>query len=312
MSCEKKSKLSEKAKIMKIKKPEGFKFIPTVLSHGWYELPPFKFDVNTGVLERVIQLKTGKIVDLRIYEDLNYINIEIASLNPVSEVESAEVISTIQIILNLSQDLTAFYASLTNEHKWIIDHRLGRLLISPTVWEDVVKTILTTNTTWNITVAMSQRLTLIGEKSKEGKVCFPTPQKVASMDLATLNSIIRAGYRAEYIHTLANTICEEKINIELWRQPGIPTNELYKHIKSIKGVGDYAAGSILKLLGRFDQIGIDSACRTVFQENLNNGIKATDNEIQNYYEKFGRWRGLVSWFDIMQVNLDKVLTLNNS
>jgi hypothetical protein len=41
--------------------------------------------------------------------------------------------------------------------------RAGRLLVSPTVWEDLAKTLLTTNTTWGATVQMCRRLLTLGE-----------------------------------------------------------------------------------------------------------------------------------------------------
>jgi hypothetical protein len=75
-------------------------------------------------------------------------------------------------------------------------------------------------------------------------------------------------------------------------------------VKSLKGFGDYAAGSILKLLGHFDRLATDTECRAAYIR-INNGIPAADDkEIAAYYEKFGQWRGLIQWMDVMQGTLD--------
>src|SRR5205807_958217 len=75
----------------------------------------------------------------------------------------------------------------------------------------------------------------------------------------------------------------------------------------VKGFGDYAAGNMLLLLGKFDRLGIDTSCREMFREQLNGGNKAPDDEIRSYYEPFGIWRGLVMAMDVMKTNLTKHL-----
>jgi 3-methyladenine DNA glycosylase/8-oxoguanine DNA glycosylase len=91
-----------------------------------------------------------------------------------------------------------------------------------------------------------------------------------------------------------------ELDVESWRDPGLSSDELFKRVKALKGFGDYAAGSILKLLGHFDRLSTDTACRAVYKE-INNGVPAAnDKEISAYYEPFGKWRGLVQWMDVMQ------------
>jgi 3-methyladenine DNA glycosylase/8-oxoguanine DNA glycosylase len=179
----------------------------------------------------------------------------------------------------------------------------GRLLISPTVWEDLAKTLLTTNTTWNVTVQMCRRLATLGDHYDGGGNCFPAPQQIASLTLKDLTDQVRAGYRSAYLYELATAIAEGKISVEEWRNTELTTEELYRRISSLKGFGDYASGSMLKLLGRFDRLGIDTSCREVFKVQLNGGKNASDDEIRAYYEPFGDWRGLVMWMDVMKVNL---------
>ncbi|MEP6987358.1 MAG: hypothetical protein ABI970_17265, partial [Chloroflexota bacterium] len=80
-------------------------------------------------------------------------------------------------------------------------------------------------------------------------------------------------------------------------------------VKALKGFGDYAAGSMLKLLGHFDRLATDSVCRAVYKDSINKGAAAVDDkEIAAYYQPFGQWRGLVQWMDVIEIYLksDKV------
>ncbi len=121
-----------------------------------------------------------------------------------------------------------------------------------------------------------------------------------------LSDTVRAGYRSAYLHELATRIADGSLPVESWRNSESPSEELYRAIRSIKGFGDYAAGTMLRLLGRFDRLGIDTSCRKSFRAQTNNAA-ASDADIRRYYEAFGPWRGLVMWMDVMRPYLQKHL-----
>ena len=93
------------------------------------------------------------------------------------------------------------------------------------------------------------------------------------------------------------TLQAESLAVEEWRTSDEPTEELFKRVRSVKGVGPYAAGNILKLLGRYDYLGLDSWCRGKFYELFKKGRKVKDSTIEKYYAPFGKWRGLFLWMD---------------
>jgi len=78
----------------------------------------------------------------------------------------------------------------------------------------------------------------------------------------------------------------------------LPTAELTKEIKGVKGVGPYAAENLLKLLGRYDGLALDSWTRAKFFQVRNKGKKTTDKRIARYYSRFNEWRGLALWCDV--------------
>ena len=194
-----------------------------------------------------------------------------------------------------------FYTAI-REHKgydFIEAERLGRIMVSPTVWEDLAKTLMTTNTTWSQTIAMVGRLCQLGDAYPDGGHAFPTPQQVASISLNDLSHHIRAGYRASYLSELAQGIVSGAVAVESWYERKIPSDDLYKAVKSLKGFGDYSAGTMLRLLGHFDRLAIDTACRATYKF-VTGSQTATDREIRDYYEPFGEWRGLAMWMDVLR------------
>ena len=55
--------------------------------------------------------------------------------------------------------------------------------------------------------------------------------------------------------------------------------DLMKEMKSVKGVGNYAAENLLKLIGRYDGLALDSWTRAQFAKAHNSGRVASDKKI---------------------------------
>ena len=91
-----------------------------------------------------------------------------------------------------------------------------------------------------------------------------------------------------------------KLNPEEWLETDLPTKELKKEMKKIKGVGDYAAENLLKLVGRYDGLALDSWVRAQFYKKHNDGQICDDKTIGKFYERFNSWSGLVIWCDVTE------------
>ena len=293
--------------------PPDFRFLPTVFSHGWCDLLPFSFDESTRMLGRLHKLRDGLIVHVTVtmYEKTDDLTVTVhekaddltvTTDTTITPEQQAEIGALVGRCLSFDHDLTPFYdlVRALPEYSWIERARAGRMLVSPTVWEDLAKTLLTTNTTWAMTKGMVSRLVTLGDEAADEAHCFPTPEQIAALDPEALNREVRAGYRSTYLHTLAVAVAEGRLDVEAWRDPSLSSAEVYKALKQIKGFGDYAAGALMRLLGRFDQLGLDSVCRTMYAKRFNDGNPASDREIAAYYERFGDWRGLAVWMDVMR------------
>lgn len=284
---------------------DTFNFRATVESHGWFQLPPYQYHPEHGVLSRVHRLPDNRVVRLHIEQSGSTSResfLLVQTEGDVFPTDHATIDAVVRRILCMDWDMREFYA-LTNTlpgYAWVEQHKAGRLLRSPTVWEDLVKTLLTTNTTWSQTIGMVKRLaTALGTESAFGHV-FPLPEQVAEFDVATLTARVNCGYRGAYLHSLASQIVNGEINVERWYDSSIDSQELYRQIKSLKGFGDYAVASVMRLLGHHDTISLDSVCRDMYTKKYNGGEKAVDVAIREHYAPYGKWRGLVMWMDVIE------------
>lgn len=302
--------------VLTIECPPSFRFRSTLLSHGWIELAPFSHDEEYARLRRIESLPDGRIVRLAFTADMAgaggvsrgerlHVHIEEtlehgsgaakhAANAPLSLPVRTHLQEVARRIFNLEMDLEPFYVLLANvpRYAWVLAHRAGRLLRAPAVWEDLAKTLLTTNTTWAMTRQMTQRLNELGPTG-----AFPSPGTVAELSLDMFSDHVRAGYRNAYLHELACRIAEQKIDVEGWVYTDMPSAELFAEIRSLSGFGPYAAGAVMKLLGRFDYLALDSSARSMFARKFGGG---TDTDIRRHYAPYGSWQGLAVWMDIMQ------------
>jgi len=290
---------------IKISTPPNFNFKRTIVSHGWYGLLPFSLDSQNWTLTRVIEV--GPKPPVTIVMSGRKRHVRVITSRPLNQNETAKVMRDARHILRLDDDLQSFYNTTVAEPEfaWIATQGAGRLLRSPTVFEDLVKMICTTNCSWALTVKMVTGLVEnLGRESDDGRRSFPTPAALATMPLKFFVDKVRAGYRAPYLKELAGRVASGELNVEEWLTSPLSTAELTKEIKGVKGVGNYAAENLLKLLGRYDGLALDSWTRARFFQIRNSGRKANDKKIARYYSRFKEWRGLAIWCDVTRDWLD--------
>jgi N-glycosylase/DNA lyase len=228
-------------------------------------------------------------------------HVAVTTSRRLNKTETARVFRDARHILRLDDDLAPFYLATAADpdFEWIGKQGAGRMLRSPTVFEDLVKMICTTNCSWSLTEKMVTGLVEnLGRESDDGRKSFPTAEAMASMPVKFYVDEVRSGYRAPYLKELADRVASGELNVETWLATDVPTADLVKQIKGVKGAGNYAAENLLKLLGRYDGLALDSWTRAKFFKVRNNGRKANDKKIERYYSRFKEWRGLALWCDV--------------
>ena len=286
------------------KTPVDFNFRRTVLSHGWCALPPFEFDKSTWTLIRVLD-GHSRPVTVKISGTAD--EMKVRASRRLGQRATEKVVRDVRHMFRLDDDLRDFYRTTTAEPEfaWIATEGAGRLLRSPTVFEDLVKMICTTNCSWSLTEKMVGALVNeLGEESDDGRKSFPKAEALARKPVKFFRNKIRAGYRAPYLKELAQRVASGTLNVESWLINEAPLTDLIKEMKSVKGVGNYAAENLLKLIGRYDGLALDSWTRAQFARARNNGRAASDKKIARFYARFDSWRGLALWCDMTRHWLD--------
>src|SRR5581483_10896057 len=122
--------------------------------------------------------------------------------------------------------------------------------------------------------------------------------QMAAMPLSFFKDELSAGYRAPYLKELSDKVASGELNVEDWLHSDLSAPELKKAMKKVKGVGDYVAENMLKLVGRYHGLALDSWVRAKFAELHNKKKPASDKKIQKHYSRFGDWCGLILWCDV--------------
>lgn len=275
-----------------------FSFTNLIRSHGWVQLLPFESQEPYNHLTYILELSSGVVCEVRMQG--NHSGVSIAVLGQINIKEQQELEEKAAWMLDLDLDLGEFYQVARSEPKLAHAERdgRGRILRSATIFEDVVKTILTTNTAWSGTKRMVQALV---EKygaslpSDPAKKAFPSPERLAESDVQSLREQVKLGYRAPYILELSQRQASGELDLEALKSSDLPTPELRKQLLALKGVGDYAAANLLMLLGRYDYIPVDSWAMMMVSREWYGGDPVTRKEVDAAFERWGGWRGLAFW-----------------
>eukprot|EP00951_Prasinocladus_malaysianus_P002986 scaffold21361_cov52-Prasinocladus_malaysianus.AAC.1 len=132
------------------------------------------------------------------------INIEIRSRGPLLPGVQTCACLSVRRMLRLDQDLEAWFSC----HALAKQRGFGRTYRSPTVFEDMVKTITNCNVRFKRTIDMNR---LLCKEFGADKLAFPHPSDLANVDIDDLRKRAQVGYRADRIIRLAKAFVEGKV-----------------------------------------------------------------------------------------------------
>jgi 3-methyladenine DNA glycosylase/8-oxoguanine DNA glycosylase len=271
--------------------PSGFALEKVARSHGWYDLPPFAWDGTT--LSTVAHIGGAA-------HDLSIATQDGALVVTSSSASKPLVRAIAATMLRLDEDLAPLYALTDGDERlaYARAHGVGRMLRAPTAYEDVIKMLLTTNCSWSLTRVMVSRLVeALGEPAPSGARAFPTPAAMAKKREKFYRDVVRSGYRAPHLATIARDVDKGRIDPEAWRGHGVGDAELRDELLELPGIGPYAADNLLRLLGHYGYLGLDSWCRGKLKR-LYPRIRDVDAFATRRYKPFGAFAGLAMWLDL--------------
>ena len=273
-------------------------------SHGWSDLLPNQR--HPQGLRRVEKLGSGQVVLLDIGKQISQsadILVEVNSTAELSAAEKEEILEKIRTMLRLNEDISEFYTLCRSAPEpWNkIQPGQAKLLCSPGVFEDVIRSICTTNIQWGGTKRMVNALVNTLGESFAGEPqlkAFPEPGVLAETAPEVFSETIRLGYRSDYVHLLGKQVNAGELDLESLRTSNLSTPDLKKELLKIKGIGSYAAATLLMLLGRYDELPMDTVFRSFVQRKYFNGEKVPDAQAAEIYQDWGEWKYLAYWVDL--------------
>ncbi len=268
----------------------------TLMSHGVADLPPMRVDEDERTLTATLPVPGAKPRTIVVRAGTRKALVDV--LGPRLGVRGeASLRRVLRRVLNLDEDLSGFYevAAADRELAWAAAGA-GRMLRSPTVFEDVIKTICTTNCAWSATVRMTTALVeRLGEPSagNHGRA-FPEPAPMAEAGEAFYRDIVRAGYRGAYLQALAGAVASGELDLEGFLDAELPDTEVEERLLALPGVGPYAAAHVMMLIGRYSSLVLDSWTRPKYAR-LVGKKKVADGTIVRRFRRYKCYAGLAFW-----------------
>jgi N-glycosylase/DNA lyase len=265
--------------------PPNFSFDSVVRSHGWYDLPPFSYDAErlelttggAGPAARKFRVRDGRL--------------EVSG--PGGDARSVRAMT--RRVFSLDVETSEFDAALADEPELrrALARGGGRMLRAPTLFEDAVKMLLTTNCSWAATRGMVQRLVALTEDG-----AFPGPDALARLSPGALRGKVRCGYRAGALSRFARRVASGRLDLSAWERREAPAIEVREAILAEHGFGPYAAEGLLRVLGRHEYLALDSWIRKQYRRFYPGPAKTADGAIARRYARYGDFKGLALWLDM--------------
>jgi 3-methyladenine DNA glycosylase/8-oxoguanine DNA glycosylase len=280
-----------------LRAPEPFELPLVLFGHGWIDLPPHEWDAERGVLKSAIALGR-RAVDVELVARRGRL---VARVTGAKATERPRVKAALTRMLRLDEDLDEFWALCAREQRlaWVAHRGAGRLMRSASVFEDLAKLLMTTNCSWAATRNMVRRTTdALGSRAPSGRRAFPSARAAAAESERFYREEARMGYRAGAMRRIAAGFAEGRLTERAFLDPRASTDELRRRLLDLPGFGPYAAGQALRLLGRYDDLALDSWCRARLALGEKSGRAPADRTIARRYAKFAQYRGLALWMDL--------------
>jgi N-glycosylase/DNA lyase len=267
--------------------PPDFSFDAVVRSHGWYDLPPFSYDAAKSCLSVVVA--GPATVSFRVREG------RLEASGGASNRAALEGLA--RRVFSLDVDVAAFVAMLGDkpELSRALSRGGGRMLRAPTLFEDAVKMLLTTNCSWAATRGMVLRLVAL---AGDGGAAFPSPGAIARLRPRTVREKVRCGYRAQALSRLARRIDSGKLDLSVWERRQTPAADVREAIMGEHGFEPYAAEGLLRILGRHEYLALDSWVRKQYRRLHPGPARTVDRAVARRYARFGAYKGLALWLEM--------------
>ncbi|KAL0803149.1 hypothetical protein Bca101_058325 [Brassica carinata] len=311
----------------------NFDMEKAVCNHGFFMMAPNVWNPKYKSLTRPLTLSNFSSVSVTISHppNLSFLVIQVHGINNVSRVDEELILKQVGRMLRISaeddRDVTEFQQLHENAKKY----GFGRIFRSPFLFEDMVKSILLCNSTWERTLGMASSLCILQSKLADGTVRspssqtnkrrkrvvketkesskketignFPSSKEIASLDKELINEHCKLGYRGNWIVKLAKVVESGKLNLEEMERRDMTAEQVSEKLKKLTGFGAFVTATVLMCIGYYHLVPSDTETLRLFREvhgNVECSKETLETAAQSFYDRFSPFQSLAYWFDLIQ------------
>ncbi|MEY3231075.1 MAG: hypothetical protein RL689_1164 [Planctomycetota bacterium] len=293
-----------------VKTPVDFDLPRDACSYGYFLLAPNHWDPAAATLWRVMSLGTASAALLAVRQRGPGEPLKVSTAAALKARGRSVAEAGLRRMLRLDEPaerIAAFHA---------VDPRFkgsgrGRLFRSPSLHEDIIKTVTSCNVTWPSTVTMNERLCeVFGVRCAVGESwgahAFPEASRLAKASPGALRARCRVGYRDARIVELSKLMCTSPrhggLDASWLEDPATPDQAVFDRLVELPGIGPYAAANIMQLLGRYGRLPLDT--ESVRHGRAVLGMKGAPasimKRVHKHFAPFGEHAFRSYWFELWE------------
>lgn len=256
-------------------------------------------------LVEIVRLSSGALakvdVKARGTVDAPQIELTIASGEPLSSAQVAEIREKVAWHLSLDYDLRPFYALAKSDpvlSASIAHNRGAKGKRAYSLFDGLIDVILFQNTRFRRVYLMRANLVAaFGDRfDDDGRIyhASPTPEQLAAAPLGAIRAT-KVGYRDGYLKGVAEAVVA---GIDLEALMERPADEVRCELMQLPGVGPYTADLALIRAGlRSDALFLDTYIRKVLSRLYFGGADVPDEQLRDFArERWGPYQGYVAFY----------------
>ncbi|HLO42276.1 MAG TPA: hypothetical protein VK176_14730 [Phycisphaerales bacterium] len=258
--------------------PRDFHLPRDVCSYGYFLLAPNHWTPAEQAFTRILDLEDGPATLEVVQRKGAGTPLRVSSSRELSSAEVRAARAQLGRMFRLDEDESHAHRFHGLDPRFARSGRF-RLFRSPTLFEDVIKTVTSCNVTWSSTIIMNRRLCEVFGRGKS----FPTAARLARTAPALLRGRCSVGYRDQRIVELAKLFARKSPKVGgkagpvapviegkgakarlVWldpawfEDPATPDGQIHDALLHLPGIGPYAAANIMQLLGRYSRLPLDT------------------------------------------------------
>ena len=246
--------------VLRLPAPEHVDLRRTALLHGGVGLAPFGWD--------------GQRLHLRLPGGPVAVGRDLA----VSWRDQPPDAAVLRRVLALDDDVEPLWRACDAAGlAWVRTTGTGRVLRSPTVWQDLVGALAQVRSSYR--GAQARIRALVGDGP------FPVPA-----DVVARPQLPGWGLREPWLRALAAAVEAGAVEPEQWLDPELDDDAVDEQLRRLPGIGRFSAAQLMPLLGRPRPMVLDGWLRTQLGG-------ADDAVLAARYAPAGRWAGTAAWLD---------------